>query len=1038
VGAALVAAYAALPEHSLAIRLATGLWALCAVGYGISRYRPRHAEAWVLLAVSVAVYQVADASDFGLPSDTRPGAADWIAFAGYPLAAAGLVLMVRSRRVGRDVAGLLDALVAAIALAYPAWVFLVEPFIGNGGLSAAVRLASIVPPVGDLVLIWIIARLLVTGSAWSASIWLLTTGVVVCAAADTCEALWRLDVYPWFGTAVGQGVVAGGWMGYCLLWGAAALVPSMRENTVPVARRGADLMPARIALLVAVVLVVPATVAVQRLRGQAGGWLALASGCAVTVLIMLRIALVLAQHRRALAHEETLLAASETLASASGVDEIAAALRTAVERLFAGAGPHRSMIAVMQDGEDAEKAVETGGDTPPGAAFAAPGHAAKLAAWCAGAAGRVTDSAGLLRTETLPAEVARALDGAGQALAVPIANAADRGGGHRRRNGAIVVAGREYDLLTRAMPLEILAGQAAMSLTRIGLNREISRRDAQRYFQTLVQNESDAILIVGTDRRVRYASPSAEALFAATDLAGREVGELLGPAEAAELGTRLAEGARRGQARRDWRITPRRGGTRETEATVSDLRHDPTVAGLVVSLRDVTEARRKDRALHRLAYQDELTGLPNRAAFQRTLEQALAGLAPGERLRLVMADIDDFRELNDAHGREIGDRALRAAADALPVGAACRDTLARVGPDEFAFLRIRPDRAPSGGFAPPCREAAEEDLVLDVGPARITFSGAVVEAERGASPASLLADAEMTLHAARQAGRPHTWRRFDPALRWELERNAVLRARLARAVAGGEFALVYQPIVSLRDRSLTGFETLIRWPQPDGGVLGPDAFIPLAEATGQILPLGDWILRTAAGQAAAWNRARARDGRDPLRVTVNVSAHQLRAPEFPDTVADALAGARLDPDHLVLEATESALIKGTDLATDNLRATASLGVGLALDDFGTGYSSLSYLQSLPVTGLKIDKSFVWGLADSARQLAILEGIIGIGRSLALTVIAEGIETEAHCRALTRLGADRGQGYLFGRPMPPEQAGALTVARAPARSTEAGL
>ena len=214
--------------------------------------------------------------------------------------------------------------------------------------------------------------------------------------------------------------------------------------------------------------------------------------------------------------------------------------------------------------------------------------------------------------------------------------------------------------------------------------------------------------------------------------------------------------------------------------------------------------------------------------------------------------------------------------------------------------------------------------------------------------------------------------------------------------------------------------------RPDGSVLGPDAFIPLAEATGQILPLGRWILRTAAAQAASWNRSRALDGRDALRVTVNVSAHQLRTTDFPDTVADALDHARLDPDHLVLEATESALIKGTDLATKNLSATASLGVGLALDDFGTGYSSLSYLQSLPVTGLKIDRSFVWGLADSARRLAILEGIIGIGRSLALTVIAEGIETEDHCRALTRLGAHRGQGYLFGRPMPPDQATALTV------------
>lgn len=568
-GTALVAAYAALPSDSLPIRLATGFWALCAFAYGIRAYRPRHAEAWLLLAVSITIYQVADASDFSLPSTTRPGAEDWIAFAGYPLAAAGLVLMVRSRRVGRDVTGLLDALVAAIALAYPAWVFLVEPFVGNAGLSTAVRVASIVPPAGDLVLIWIIARLLVTTSTWSTSIWLLAAGVVVCATADSCEALWRLDVYPWFGTALGQSVVAGGWMGYCLLWGAAALVPSMRENTVPVARRGADLMPARMALLVAVVLVVPVAVIVERMRGQSGGWLALASGTAVTVLIMLRIASVFAQYRQALGHEEALLAASEKLALASGVDEVTEALHTAVERLFADGGAHRSVVAVVQgDGEDAGEIVEAGGaadrqparspfggllsgppvpglvaepvtapaggmpvsgppvtrfspgpgrdvardatrgrdlgqghehEQRPAAVDAASRPAPKAAAWCAGLASTATDAAGLLRTEALPPRVAEALKGAGQALAVPIANDSEHidgqpavpatapagppptpptdrhaADGQRWRKGAIVVAGREYDLLTRVTPLEILAGQAAMSLTRIELNREIS------------------------------------------------------------------------------------------------------------------------------------------------------------------------------------------------------------------------------------------------------------------------------------------------------------------------------------------------------------------------------------------------------------------------------------------------------------------------------------------------------------------------------------------------------------------------------------
>lgn len=1020
-GGALAVAYAGLESAGLSIRLATGVWAVLAIGYGVLAHRPRHAEAWLLLAASVAVFQVADASDFGLPAVTRPGASDWISYAGYPLAAAGLVRMVRCRCAGRDMAGLLDAFVAAIALAYPAWVFLVDPFIAHHHLSPAVRVASILPPVGDLVLLGIIARLLVTTSSWSTSIWLLTAGVVVCATADTCEGLWRLGVDPWFGTGGGQCLVAAGWMGYCLLWGAAALVPSMRQNTVPAATR-ADLPPARIAMLIVAVLVVPAVAAAEHLSGHHAGLDALCAGTAVTLLVMSRIGLVLAHHRRALDHEQTLLAASESLASASGAGEVAAALRVAVKALFARNVPYHCVVAVIQEGTE-EIAETAGGARSNRNAAHRPDPAAgglTPAQWCAVLDAASADAAGLLRTRDLPPAAAEALGGPGQALAVPVANAADHEGGRRWRKGAIVIAGREHDLLTRLTPLEILARQTAMGLTRIELNREISRSDARRYFQTLVQHDSDAILIIGPDRDVRYASPSAEALFACPDLAPLGVEELLGPQNAAEITARLAEPATRAQVRLDWRVSSRGGHLRETEATISDLRREPTVAGLVISLRDVTEARRKDRELYRLAFQDVLTGLPNRAAFQGELEKALAARRPDDRLDVVMLDVDDFREINDAHGREVGDQVLRAAAIALAADLGPRDVLARVGPDEFALLNRRSGSA----AAPPPAGVARGDRPLTVGPVTVTFSGAIIEGESGDTPARLLADAEITLHAAKQSGHPQTWRRYDPALHGELERIAVLRSRLARAVAADEFALVYQPIVTMADRGLSGFEALVRWPQRDGRVLGPDVFIPLAEATGHILPLGRWILRTATTQAAAWNRARERDGLALLHITVNVSALQLRTPDFARTVAEALESSGLDPGHLVIEATESVLIKGTDLAVENLRATAALGVGLALDDFGTGFSSLSYLQNLPVTGLKIDKSFVWGLEGSVRQRAIVEGIIGIGHSLALTIIAEGIETEDHCHALTRLGADRGQGYLFGKPMPPDQADTL--------------
>jgi EAL domain-containing protein (putative c-di-GMP-specific phosphodiesterase class I) len=229
--------------------------------------------------------------------------------------------------------------------------------------------------------------------------------------------------------------------------------------------------------------------------------------------------------------------------------------------------------------------------------------------------------------------------------------------------------------------------------------------------------------------------------------------------------------------------------------------------------------------------------------------------------------------------------------------------------------------------------------------------------------------------------------------------------------------MYYQPIVHLESGVTAGFESLIRWPRPDGTLMMPDAFIPLAEATGQILPLGRWILREATAEAAGWNRARAARGLRPLKVTVNVSAHELHDPSFPATVAEAIAAVDLAPELLVLEATESSLIHRGGAGQANLRALTDRGIRLALDDFGTGYSSLSYLRDLPVTSLKIDKLFVDGIAESERQAALVEGIIGIARSLGLLVVAEGIEREEQRVLLSTMGADHGQGYLFARPMP---------------------
>jgi diguanylate cyclase (GGDEF)-like protein len=593
-------------------------------------------------------------------------------------------------------------------------------------------------------------------------------------------------------------------------------------------------------------------------------------------------------------------------------------------------------------------------------------------------------------------------------------------------SGVLLVAAAEEDLAVLGGALEILARQASAALERIALTQEITRRDSEAYFRALVQNTSDAILIVDTELRVRYASPSSAGLFGDRPLVDRPLTELVGKVYAAEVAVRVGDPTPQPPVRRDWEISPGDTSAEETsaephevEVTIADLRAEPTVGGFVLSLHDVTTARGLERTLQRHAYRDPLTDLPNRLAFLRGLEDAVELASPSVSVSVMLLDLDRFREINDFHGREAGDEVLREVAERIRSRLGPGDVLARTGGDEFAVLAVRrADEAPALPAGMP-----GEVKPFHVGPIAVTTSGALATCTNDTTGASLLADAEMTLHAARGAG-PNTWRTYDPRLRADLARAAARRSGLDQALAEGSFELYYQPIVWLDDGDIGGFEALVRWPQPDGTMIPPDEFIPLAEATGQILPLGRWILRTATDQAARWNISRLAAGVAPVKISVNVSAHQLRDPGFPDEVGTALAEAGLDPAFLMVEATESSLIDRAGTALANLRTLTRRGVGVSLDDFGTGYSSLSYLRDLPVTALKIDKAFVDGVPDEPRQTALVKGIIGIAKSLTLMVVAEGVETAKQRRALARMGADLGQGYWYARPMPVQEATAL--------------
>ena len=1035
--AVIVAAIVVYPDAAVQLRFAGTFWAVAAIGYGVLVHDPAKKSVWGLIAASVLVFQC---SDFGDMHRQRlsPQWTDWFSLVGYPLAALALSAMIRLRSGGRDVAGFLDAAVGTAALLIPIWVFVIEPNVRGEQWSDA-RLEAILPPIGDVLLLGLLLRLLAAPAARGVSLWLLTAGVVVGTACDVGQGLLQLGVAPWFGTGTGRRLIGTGWLAFTLFWGAAALPPDMRRDTEPIPTPGPAVLPARIALLclAAVAEPVVAMVLLGRHDYHLGVFGPLVE-VTIIVLIMIRFSLVLLDHRRALRRERILVSATGPLVAASGVEEIAAVLTATTTRL---AGPQvRHRVAVVA--QDWHRFHVAAAGVPGTPTDPAPAAAPDYTTWrqALSTLGRtVRDAAlpsGLLPVRALPPPLAATLTDFEQAVVLPLGTEAWRTDVWAA--GALAAAAPERSLLAMAAPLKILTGQGALSLQRLALGTEIARRDGERYFQALVQNDSDAILIVDTDARIRYASPSAEAVFGSADLLGRPVAEAVGERNAAELAARLADQARQPPRRGDWTVDCRGVGRREVEATVSDLRDEPTVNGLVVSLRDVSAARELERELQRQAYRDPLTGLPNRAAFLLALEEALELAGPDSHVCLVVVDIDNFREINDFHGRDVGDEVLRATADRLLAALAPGDVLARLGGDEFGVLRVRPGAAHgalSGDGDGDKHGAGNGDGAwhrfplgvpgetepFAVGPATVTTSGALVEAGPGAGAAALLADAEIAQHAALEARRPRSWRRYEPAMRAELARVADRRAGLDKALAQGEFTLVYQPIVYLADRSLAAFESLVRWPRPDGSTVLPDEFIGLAEATGHIVPLGRWILRTATARAAAWNRRRAAAGRRPVCVTVNVSAHELRTPTFPETVADALAASGLPAEQLILEATESSLIDHADQAHVNLRAVRDLGVSLALDDFGTCYSSLRYLRDLPVTSLKIDKGFTADVGVDDRQTALIQGIVDISRALGLTIVAEGIESEEQCDRVRAMGVHLGQGWLFGRPMSGEAA-----------------
>jgi diguanylate cyclase (GGDEF)-like protein/PAS domain S-box-containing protein len=546
---------------------------------------------------------------------------------------------------------------------------------------------------------------------------------------------------------------------------------------------------------------------------------------------------------------------------------------------------------------------------------------------------------------------------------------------------------------------------------------EEALRESETKFRTLAETVAAAAFIFqGT--RMCYVNSAAEAQtgYSREELLTMDFWEVVHP-EFRDLIKKRGLARQRGEpipTRYEVKLLTKNGEERWVDfmAATIDFEGQPAVLGTAF---DITERKAAEETIRHLAYHDGLTGLPNRTLFEDRLTVTLAQARRKRRLAAVMfLDLDRFKVVNDTVGHAMGDRLLQSVAERLKALVREGDTVARVGGDEFTLL------LPEVGRVEDAVDVAERILetLRDPWPVNghefhITTSiGIAMCPGDGEDAESLMRNADTAMYRAKDRGRDN-YKLYAPAMNSRIAERLALENSLRHALERDEFVVHYQPQVNLETGRIVGVEALVRWQHPERGLVSPVEFIPVAEETGLIVPLGAWVLRTACAQSKAWQDA----GLPPMRMAVNLSARQFQRRDLLDTVAAALAETGLAPEYLQLEITEGAAMQDVDQTLAILRELREAGVQLSIDDFGTGHSSLSYLKRFPIDVVKIDQSFVQDLTLDPNDAAIASTIIVMAHNLGLKVIAEGVETAEQLAFLRERDCDEMQGFLFSRAAP---------------------
>jgi diguanylate cyclase (GGDEF)-like protein/PAS domain S-box-containing protein len=987
-----------------------GLSSVAAVAIGVRRYRPNAPIAWYFIGGGVFLFITGDTiykfwhQIMGQQNIPFPSFIDAIYVTMYPVLAIGLLLLARARVPGGDRASLIDATTITLGVGLLSWIFLIGPNVrAPGGLL--VRFTAAAYPLGDVLVLAMLAALWSFGGVRNTAGRLLALGVAGTLVSDSLYGL--INLHPNWNWSDGNPIDLG-WILFYSCWGAAALHPSMRELSEPRPAAASRTRASRLVLLAVVSLIAPAVLLVEVAVGDPiDAPIIAVVAAAMFLLVLARMAGLVRAHEQALVREQVLRESAADLVAASGREGIDGAAIAGISALVSG---HKdivgSTLAVENPAGELVVVARSG--------VVSTNEQQNLAALWADL--QESQSKGKVASQIVDARPLRADPSdinLSEQLVCPLV-------AMHQLQGLIAVTSATKLPIELRSSIEILAAQVGLALDREAMTETIHTRRSEARFQTLVQNASDVILIATADTTITYQTPSAKRIlgYAPGSLEGRRFSTLVHPEDVEQALAGYTDALRAGASvTSELRVQHHDGSWRNAEVTTTNLLSDPTVEGIVLTLRDVSERKGLEEELKHQVLHDALSGLANRALFRDRLEHALMrAVRLRTSLAVIFLDLDDFKLVNDSLGHAAGDSLLIAVAGRLRECLRDGDTAARFGGDEFAVLLEE-----TTGSEEACQVA--ERIISELR-APLTIEdheiqahasiGIALSLEGAEDPAELLQAADVAMYAAKARGKG-CYEVYRPALQVAVVERLGRTADLQRAVDAREFVVHYQPIMSLDGGDAIGLEALVRWNHPQQGLLLPKEFIPLAEETGLIVPLGRWVLQEACKMTRQWQLDYPVARR--LRISVNISARHFQHEGLVEDVSHALREADLDPRCLVLEITESVFVQDADAVVARMLELKALGVDFAIDDFGTGYSSLSYLRRFPIDILKLDKSFVDDVGESIENGALAETIVQLGKTLHLQTVAEGIERAQQVETLRSFGCEFGQGFFLAKPLP---------------------